>query len=204
MEAFLDQSKNESSEEGNSADDEIYGPLAHLIGRWEVDRGLDISPQKIGKGVKQYYETVTYEPIGLTTNAQSQILAGVFYRQLVTDKSNNNIIHDQTGYWMWEAKTGIVFHSFVIPRGTCVVAGGSYVEAGDPIHLEVKAKEGSVDWGIIQPPFMASNAKALEFKNILIIRGDHLFYSQELKIQIYDKIFPHTDENSLIRVVDNR
>ncbi|TGL93127.1 DUF1794 domain-containing protein [Leptospira barantonii] len=181
--------------EGN----EMYGPLAHLIGRWEGDKGLDISPEKIGKEVKRYYETVIYEPIGATTNAQAQILTGLYYRQLVSDKANEQVIHDQTGYWMWEAKTGIVFHAFTIPRGTSVVAGGTHTEAGDPIHLEVNAKEGSPDWGIIQPPFMTANAKALEFKNTLVIRGDHLFYSQELKIQIYDKIFSHTDENSLIR-----
>ncbi|MBM9498659.1 FABP family protein [Leptospira sp. 201903071] len=176
---------------------EIYGPLAYLIGKWEGDKGLDISPQRIGKGVKQYNETVIYEPIGTTTNAQSQVLTGLFYRQLVREKSNDTIIHDQTGYWMWEAKTGIVFHSFVIPRGTCVVAGGVYKEAAEPIRIEVNAKEGDPDWGIIQPPFMNSNAKTLEFKNTLVIRGEHLFYSQELKIQIYDRIFIHTDENSL-------
>ena len=36
------------------------------------------------------------------TNAESQDLAFIHYRELVQRESNDEVFHDQTGYWIWD------------------------------------------------------------------------------------------------------
>ncbi|MDA0305228.1 MAG: heme-binding beta-barrel domain-containing protein [Proteobacteria bacterium] len=80
-----------------------YGPLKHLVGSWEGDKGVDIAPEPDGEENNPYFETITFSEIGDLTNAESQILSALFYRQIVKRKSNDEVFHDQTGYWMMAA-----------------------------------------------------------------------------------------------------
>lgn len=68
-----------------------YGPLREFIGIWKGDNGLDVSPEPNGAENNPYYETIIFAPIGDVTNAESQVLAVVHYRQIVQRKSNDNI-----------------------------------------------------------------------------------------------------------------
>ncbi len=68
----------------NIVDGVDYGPLAQLIGKWQGDKGLDIAPEPDDEERNAYFETITFEAIGTTTNAESQRLAGLYYHQLVT------------------------------------------------------------------------------------------------------------------------
>jgi len=86
------------------------------------------------------------------------------YRQIVRRKSNDEIFHDETGYWMWDENAGLVMHSLTIPRAVCVLAGGKCGESwkqGSEVTLEVEAHVDDADWGIIQSPFMRDNALKL-------------------------------------------
>ncbi len=179
-----------------------YGPLVGLIGTWEGDKGLDISPEPDGREESPYYETIAFEAVGDVTNAESQRLAVVRYQQIVRRKSNDKVFHDQTGYWMWDANAGVVMQSLTIPRAVCVLAGGRFPEPGEPsgaITLDVAAKLGDPDWGIIQSPFMRDNARTIEFRQTLTIDGDKLSYSEDTVVEIYGKTFHHTDQNELAR-----
>jgi hypothetical protein len=80
-----------------------YGPLAALVGTWGGDKGLDISPEPDGQEENPYYETIVFEAIGDLTNAEEQKIAMLRYLQIVRRKSNDEVFHDQTGYWMWDA-----------------------------------------------------------------------------------------------------
>ena len=136
-----------------------YGPLAGLIGTWEGSKGMDISPEPDGIEENPYYETITFQDIGDVTNAESQVLSILHYRQIVRRKSNNEIFHDETGYWMWDAGPKIIMHSLVIPRAVAVLAGGLYqgdIDQKKGTVLEVSAKLGDPDWGILQSPFFWS------------------------------------------------
>ena len=179
-----------------------YGPLRYLNGVWKGDKGLDIAPDPEGKEKNPFYETISFSAIGEVTNAQLQDLAVVHYRQIVQLKSNDEIFHDQTGYWMWDAKTEIIMHSLTIPRAVSVLAGGIHngKEASDGnFIMEVSATFNGKDWGIIQSPFMRDNARTTEFIQQIIIGKDNLSYSQTTTVEIYGKIFEHTDQNELIR-----
>ncbi len=179
-----------------------YGPLAGLLGTWRGDKGLDISPEPDGSEVSPFYETIIFEAAGDATNAETQNLAVIRYHQAVFRKSNDQQFHDQVGYWMWDAEAGIVMQSIAIPRAVCVLAGGTYAAAdasADKVVLEVAAKLGDDQWGIIQSPFMRDNASTVEFRHRLTIQADKLSYAETTFLEIYGRSFDHTDENILKR-----
>lgn len=174
-----------------------YGPLESLIGTWEGDKGMDVSPEPEGTEESPYYETLSFTPIGDVENAESQVLAILRYQQIVRRKSNDEVFHDQTGYWTWDARQGVLMQSVVIPRAVCVLAGGHYTEAGSPVKLVVSAKLDDPDWGIIQSPFMRDHAKTVAFRHELSVGDGILSYSETTSLEIYGRSFEHTDENQL-------
>ncbi len=180
--------------------DKDYGPLQQLIGTWKGRGGLDIAPEPDGTERSPYFETIVFEAAGHLTNAESQELAFIHYREVVQRESNDEVFHDQTGYWIWDKDAGLVIHSFVIPRAVAVVAGGRFEEspnASGPVVLDVQAAVDDTDWQIIQSPFMSRKAKTLEFRQTITIDNGTLAYSQTTVVDIYGKIFEHTDDNEL-------
>ncbi len=134
------------------------------------------------------------------TNAESQDLAFIDYRELVQRESNDEVFHDQTGYWIWDKDAALVIHSFVIPRAVAVIAGGRFEhtpDASGPVVLNVRAAVDETDWQIIQSPFMSRKAKTLEFRQTVTIDNGTLTYSQTTVVEIYGKRFEHTDDNEL-------
>ncbi|MDQ6965790.1 MAG: heme-binding beta-barrel domain-containing protein [Mariprofundaceae bacterium] len=173
-----------------------YGPLQALIGVWKGDKGLDVAPEPNGSEDNPYHETMTFEAVGDVKNAASQCLVVIRYHQVVQRKSNGETFHDQIGYWMWDSEKGTVMHSLMIPRAVTLLAGG--VPSNDGV-LEVAAKAGNEDWGILQSPFMRDNARTTEFTQKVEVSGNRLSYFQTTMIDIYGKSFEHTEQNELIR-----
>jgi len=177
-----------------------YGPLTDLIGVWKGYKGLDVAPEPGGAENNPYYETITCSAIGNVTNAESQALSVVHYRQIVHRKSNNEVFHDETGYWMWDPREEIVMHSLVIPRAVCVLAGGKYTgekNAEGSARIEVAASIDDKNWNIIQSPFMQKNACTTDFRQTITVGNGKLSYSQRTTVEIYGKFFEHTDQNEL-------
>ncbi len=178
-----------------------YGPLASLVGIWTGDKGLDISPEPGGQEKNPFYETMTFEAIGDVNNAEKQNLAALRYHQVVSRKSNNEVFHNESGYWMWDAGQGVIMQALTIPRGTCLIAGGAFCETAQDsaIVLEVQAGVDDAYWGILQSPFMQHNAKTIKFLHKITVMGDTLAYDQTVVVDIYGKRFDHTDKNTLTR-----
>jgi len=180
-----------------------YGPLTGLIGSWRGDKGRDMAPESDGIEENLYYETLVFLAVGEVDNAETQELVAVHYQQAVNRISDDKAIHNQTGYWIWDADGETIMHSFTIPRGICVIAGGSHQgranDAGD-IILTVAAGQDNDDWKIVESPFMQGNARSLEFRQTLTLGGQELSYSQSTIVDIYGERFDHTDENRLRRV----
>ncbi len=179
-----------------------YGPLTPLIGSWQGDKGTDIAPDPEGSETNPFYETIVFEPIGDVTNAESQILVALHYRQIVRRKSNDQVFHDQTGYWMWDAGNGTLMQSLTIPRAVCVLAGGRHggsIDADGNVTLEVAAAIDNAQWGIVQSPFMQDNARTMAFNHRIIVGDGRLSYAETTLVDIYGKPFEHTDENELVR-----
>jgi len=186
-----------------SDNDFDYGPLTNLIGTWNGDKGMDIAPEPDGTEHNPYYETITYTAIGDVENAEEQVLTALHYVQVVKRKSNDEVFHHQTGYWMWDAKASIVMHSLQIPRAVSVLAGGNYNGAtnddGQTV-IEVAAAADDETWKIIESPFMAQNASTRSFSQKISVGDGKMSYSQTTMVDIYGKKqFVHTDENELTR-----
>ncbi|MCG8314674.1 MAG: heme-binding beta-barrel domain-containing protein [Pseudomonadales bacterium] len=178
-----------------------YGPLTGLIGTWKGDRGIDIAPEPDGTERSPYYETIVFEAAGDVDNAETQILTILRYHQAVFRKSNDEQFHDQVGYLTWEETTGVITHSFVIPRGVGVVAGGKVIsEEEGKITIKVDAADGDKDWGVSQAPFMRDNARTKSFTQTIVLDGDDLSYEERTLLDIYGREFDHVDKSKLTRV----
>ncbi len=177
-----------------------YGPLQLLIGKWVGNSGDDRSPEPGNVEINAYRETIVYEGIRQVSNAEEQHLAVLFYRQVVHRIRDNKQIHDQCGYWMWDAENDAILHSFTIPRGLTALAGGNYKKDGQQIILSVSASADHPRWAITQAPFLASKAKSKAFTQELVVCGDKMSYEQTTIVDIYEKKqFEHTDCNTLTR-----
>lgn len=180
-----------------------YGPLAALIGIWKGDKGIDRAPEPNAEERNPYYESIVFEAGGDVENAEEQVLAVVRYHQVVRRKSNDEVFHDQVGYWLWDSSDDTIVENFTIPRAVAVVAGG---KLGQPESLEeelvfkVSAETGSLEFGIVQAPFMFSKAKTTAFSHTLTVKGEEMRYSQTTVLDIYEKkSYDHTDVNTLKR-----
>lgn len=179
-----------------------YGPLALLVGVWEGDKGVDKAPEKDGEERNLFYETILFEAIGDVTNAQEQTLAVLRYHQIVRRKSNDKVFHNETGYYSWDSRTGVISQAFAIPRGVALVAGGTArADAENPaaMVIELKAADGDADWGIAQAPFMRDKARTVAFTHKLTVDGDSLVYAESTVLDIYGRTYDHTDINRLKR-----
>lgn len=178
-----------------------YGPLKELIGVWEGDKGMDIAPEPDGTEENPYYETITFTEGGDLKNAELQLLSVVHYRRIVKRKSNDEVFHDETGYWMWDVNQKIIMHSLTIPRAVSLLAGAKFDESNQSAHklvIEVSAGIDNNDWGIIQSPFMKENALTKEYKQIITIENGQMTYSETTMLAIYGREFEHTDQNVLV------
>ncbi len=179
-----------------------YGPLTSLLGTWSGASGMDVAPEPDGPDQNPYYEILAYTPVGDVENAESQTLATVHYRQIVRRKSNDEVFHDESGYWMWDEDAGLIMHSLTIPRGVCLLAGGKDQHSdssADTTILEVAASLDDSNWKIIQSPFMRENASTQSFHHKITVKGNQMHYAETTVVNIYDKAFEHTDENTLIK-----
>jgi len=177
-----------------------YGPLSALIGVWTGDKGVDVAPEPDGEETNPFFETITISEVGGVTNAETQNLSALHYHQIVSRKSDGQIFHNETGYWMWDAETKTVMHSLLIPRAVGLIAGGIYggeKDADGRTILKVKAKLGDENWGIVQSPFMRDKASTQSFEHEVIVGDGKLSYAETTMFDIYGKTFEHTDKNEL-------
>ena len=178
----------------------IENPLVKLIGVWKGEEGVDLAPKPEEDENNPYYEVLTIEPVDIDIeNAEEQELLAVRYHQIVREKANNKVSHSETGYWIWDKNEHTIMNSFSITRGVSVLAGGEATIQNNELKLSVSVVENDTKWGIVQSPFMLKKAKNLSFKRTFTVLDNKLTYSQETVLDIYGKIFPHTDINTLTR-----
>ncbi|MCK5818780.1 MAG: FABP family protein [Psychromonas sp.] len=178
-----------------------YGPLNHFIGRWIGHKGKDLSPEPDGTEVNLYTETMLCTEAFELDNAQQQVLSAVHYQLKVLRISDDKVIHQETGFWLWEQGTKNIIHSFTIPRGMNVLAGGEFeVNDDNDIVFNVSATIDKSDWQITQSPFLYKKAKTKKFEQQVVLNENTLRYTQTTMLDIYGREFTHTDQNILIKV----
>ena len=176
------------------------GPLSLLVGptgeqTWKGNKGVDLAPDSEGIETNLYEDQITFTELGEVENAEEQVLMAVRYHQQVFRIKDNKLIHDQTGYWLWEQDTENVIHTFSIPRGLSVVAIGLYTQNKNTVQLKVEAL--LENQSISQIPFLSQKATTHSFGQVLDIDSDMLKYEQLMQIEIYGRMIEHKDKSVL-------
>ena len=176
------------------------GPLAALAGTWEGDEGVDIAPGQRGAVETAYRERLIFEPLGPVENGP-QILYGLRYSTTAWPLGADEPFHEETGYWLWDAKAGQVMRCFMVPRAVTILAGGD--AKADSNSFSMAADAGLETFGVLSSPFLDQAFKTVRYELQVDIHADGRFsYTEDTQLQIQgqDGIFHHTDANTLTRV----
>jgi hypothetical protein len=176
----------------------LFGPIATLAGTWQGGVGKDTAPD--GGRVPQdtpFREQIVFTPIGAVGNHE-QVVHVLSYTRTVWRLRDDVPFHLQLGYWLWDAASKQVMHSFMIPRGLTVLAGGN--AEPDSTVLRVSAVVGSSTFGICSNPFLDREFRTVRYESTLTLNSPHSFsYEEDTQIQMKGReaIFHHSDKNSL-------
>ena len=180
------------------------GPLAHLAGNWEGDKGDDKAPDDDPSQIEvnKFREVMKFEPFGPVDN-HAQKLFGLRYSTTAWRLGEDSPFHEELGYWLWDSAEKQVMRCFIVPRGVNVMAGGT-VEP-DSKEFNLSAEVGSDTYGISSNLFLDREFKTVRFELKVTVHDANSFSYEEdtqLKIKGQDDIFHHTDKNTLKRLTD--
>ena len=176
----------------------LWGPLAKMIGTWEGSVGDDTAPGD-DRGVEKnkFRELFVFTPFGPANNHE-QTLYGLNYTRTAWRLGEDAPFHEQIGYWLWDANAQQIIHSFMIPRGMTVLAGGQASAKSQTIKLT--ATLGSSTFGIASNPFLDKEFKTVKYDSThTFIDASTFSYEENTQIQIkgQSQIFNHIDKNTL-------
>ncbi|KQZ71476.1 hypothetical protein ASE06_18835 [Sphingopyxis sp. Root214] len=178
------------------------GPLRRLAGIWEGQRGVDINPKADGPETRQYYERIEMQPIDPQANGP-QLFYGLRYHLHVNTPEEDIAFHDQVGYWLYEAATGLILQTLAIPRGQIAIASG-HAEP-DAKRLVVKATRGETEYGICSTSFLdlAFRTDAYQLTVDFHDDGSWSYVSDTtLMVKGRDEPFLHRDRNTLMKIAE--
>lgn len=185
----------------DNLDTALLGPLAKLVGTWEGSVGDDTAPGD-DRGVEKnsFRELFVFNSFGPANNHE-QTLYGLIYNRTAWRIGADSPFHEQIGYWLWDAQARQIMHSFMIPRGMTVLAGGT-CDANSNI-INVSATLGSNIFGICSNPFLDREFKTVQYDSTITIVDSSTFGYEEntqIKIKNQAQIFNHIDKNTLKKV----
>src|SRR4029077_8146377 len=109
-----------------------------------------------------------------------------------------NPFHTEVGYWLYDGATGEVMRSFMVPRGSTILAGGT-AKASDT-SFSLAATVGDEVYGILQGKYLAEKARTNNYTCTVTINGDSWSYDE---LTTYTHAIggeiAHTDRNTLTR-----
>lgn len=176
-----------------------------MLGVWEGDKGDDLAPSDKPENDREpvtskYRERMVFEPTGRVDNHE-QVLHGLRYATKAWRIGSPDAFHEEVGYWMWDAASGVILRSFMPPRGMAVLAGGTATATARAFSLEAKA--GDEVFGICSSPFLHAEFKTVRYTlAVEIIDDDTFSYDEHTWLQIKGRreLFDHRDRNTLSRV----
>lgn len=178
------------------------GPLRRLAGIWEGQRGVDINPKAEGPETREYWERIEMQPIDPQANGP-QLFYGLRYHLHVNTREEEISFHDQVGYWLYEAATGLILQTLAIPRGQIAIASG-HAEP-DARRLVVKAERGQTEYGICSTSFLdlAFRTDSYELTVDFHDDGSWSYVSDTmLMLKGRDTLFQHRDRNTLVKIAE--
>ena len=178
------------------------GPLRRLAGIWEGQRGVDINPKAEGPETRQYYERIEMQPIDPQANGP-QLFYGLRYHLHVNTREEDISFHDQVGYWLYEAATGLILQTLAIPRGQIAIAAG-HAEP-DAKKLTLKATRGQTEYGICSTTFLELAFRTDSYEITVDFHDDGTWsYISDttLIVKGQSEPFLHRDRNRLTKIAE--
>lgn len=178
------------------------GPLRRLAGIWEGTRGVDVNPKADGPETREYYERIEMQPIDPQANGP-QLFYGLRYHIHVNTREEDITFHDQVGYWLYEAATGLIIQTLAIPRGQIAMASGH--AAPDATRLAVKAVRGETDYGICSTSFLEQAFRTDSYELTIDFHDDGSWsYVSDTMLMVKgrDTLFQHRDRNHLTKIAE--
>ena len=176
------------------------GPLRRLAGIWEGQRGVDVNPKADGPETRKYYERIEMQPIDPQANGP-QLFYGLRYHVHINTREEDITFHDQVGYWLYEAATGLILQTLAIPRGQIAIAAG-HAKPGDR-KLIVKAERGQTEYGICSTTFLDLAFRTDSYQLTVDFHDDGSWsYVSDTMLMVKgrDQPFLHRDHNRLSKI----
>lgn len=176
------------------------GPLRRLAGMWEGQRGVDVNPKADGPETRKYYERIEMQPIDPQANGP-QLFYGLRYHVHINTREEDITFHDQVGYWLYEAATGLILQTLAIPRGQIAIAAG-HAKPGDR-KLVVKAERGQTEYGICSTTFLDLAFRTDSYQLTVDFHDDGSWsYVSDTMLMVKgrDEAFLHRDHNRLSKI----
>src|SRR5699024_10498433 len=85
-------------------------------------------------------------------------------------EEDDDPLHDEVGYLLWEEATGQVVRCFAVPRGIGIVAGGDATATSR--SLRFVASPGAADYGLVQNKYLMQGAHISAFTSIFTLGDD--------------------------------
>lgn len=178
------------------------GPLRRLAGVWQGRKGVDLNPKAEGPERREFIERIEMQPIDPQSNGP-QLLYGLRYHVHIVASDEDVTFHDQTGYWLWEATTGLVMQSLAIPRGQVALARGQ--AKPDATELVVRAERGDPGYGICSTDFLEWAFRTDSYQLTVTFNDDGSWsYVSDTMLQVRGRPEPfrHQDRNTLVKVAE--
>lgn len=178
------------------------GPLRRLAGVWEGQRGVDVNPKADGPETREYYERIEMQPIDPQANGP-QLFYGLRYHVHINTREEDITFHDQVGYWLYEAATGLILQTLAIPRGQIAIAAGH--AKPDDKQLVLKATRGQTDYGICSTSFLELAFRTDSYQITVDFHDDGSWsYVSDtmLVVKGRDEPFRHRDHNHLVKIAE--
>jgi hypothetical protein len=176
------------------------GPLRPLAGIWEGKKGIDLNPKADGPERRVYLERIEMQPIDPQANGP-QLLYGLRYHIHINTPEEDITFHDQVGYWLWDAATGLVMQTLSIPRGQVALAGGK--ADPDGTGLVVSARRGDTEYGIASTAFLEYAFRTDSYELTVTFNADGSWsYVSDTMLTVRGQAEPfrHRDRNTLVKV----
>lgn len=176
------------------------GPLRRLAGIWEGQRGVDVNPKADGPETRKYYERIEMQPIDPQANGP-QLFYGLRYHVHINTREEDITFHDQVGYWLYEAATGLILQTLAILRGQIAIAAG-HAKPGDR-KLVLRAERGQTEYGICSTTFLDLAFRTDSYQLTVDFHDDGLWsYVSDTMLMVKgrDEPFLHRDHNRLSKI----
>ncbi|PQM27113.1 FABP family protein [Sphingopyxis lindanitolerans] len=178
------------------------GPLRRLAGIWEGTRGVDVNPKADGPETREYYERIEMQPIDPQANGP-QLFYGLRYHVRINTREEDIAFHDQVGYWLYEAATGLILQTLAIPRGQIAIAAGH--AKPDAKQLTLKATRGQTEYGICSTTFLELAFRTDSYELAVDFHDDGSWsYVSDTMLMVKGAAEPfrHRDHNRLTKIAE--